>query len=59
MIFLYFLCICIVILLIIGVRCLMDGIKDLCYEMAGIYNLVSDIRCQLTKEDELNRKTDN
>jgi len=58
MIFLYFLCICIIILLIIGIRCLLDGFKDLCYELAGIYNLVSDIRCLLQKNEDTER-TDN
>lgn len=59
MIFFNLLCVCIIVLLIVGIRCLIDGIKDLCYELAGIYNLVSDIRCQLTEKDELNRESNN
>lgn len=52
MILLYVLCICIIILLIICIRSIAVGVKDLVYEVAGIYNLVSDIRCRLKDNED-------
>lgn len=52
MILLYVLCICIIILLIICIRSIAVGVKDLVYEVAGIYNLVSDIRCRLQDNED-------
>jgi len=54
MIIIYALCICIILLLIICIRCLLVGIKDLCLELAGIYNLLNDIRYMLSEQDEKN-----
>lgn len=54
MILLYALCICIILLLIVCIRSIAVGVKDLVYELAGIYNLLSDIRYRLqdNRDDE-------
>lgn len=52
MILLYGLCICIILLLLICIRSIVVGIKDLVYELAGIYNLLSDIRCRLQNNED-------
>ena len=56
MTFLYGLCICIIILLIVCIRCLLVGVKDICLELAGIFNLVSDIRYELTKQNDMDER---
>lgn len=48
----YILCVCIIILLIICIRSITVGVKDLVYELAGIYNLVSDMRCRLQDNED-------
>jgi len=52
MILLYVLGICIILLLLICIRSIAAGVKDLVYELAGIYNLLSDIRCQLQNNED-------